>query len=219
MSKSEIIKRYSLFIVSLFFIGQGIAFSKHAGLGISPISSVANVVSLKFPVLSLGSWLIVSNLVFVVGQILLLRRNFKKIQFLQIPLSFLFGFFTDLGLKIAGLFQSQQYWQQFVFVVVGSFTLAFGIALNVTAGAVYHAPEGFVKTLAVVLNKKFSNVKIIFDSSWVLLSVILSMLFFNGQILGVREGTVISAFLVGFFVKLVSPPIKKFFKKVVVKEQ
>ena len=61
MSKSEIAKRYILFIISLFFSALGVAFTKHGELGVSPISSVANVMSYKFPSLSLGTWLIIWN--------------------------------------------------------------------------------------------------------------------------------------------------------------
>lgn len=55
MRKSETAKRYILFIISLFFAALGVAFTKHAELGVSPISSVANVMSCKFPTLSLGT--------------------------------------------------------------------------------------------------------------------------------------------------------------------
>lgn len=55
MKRTEIAKRYVLFIISLFFSALGVAFTKHGELGVSPISSVANVLSLKFSLLSLGS--------------------------------------------------------------------------------------------------------------------------------------------------------------------
>ena len=45
MNKIEIAKRYVLFIISLFFAALGVAFTKHGELGVSPISSVANVMS------------------------------------------------------------------------------------------------------------------------------------------------------------------------------
>ena len=48
MSKKEIVKRYILFVISLFFAALGVAFTKHAELGVSPISSVANVMSCKY---------------------------------------------------------------------------------------------------------------------------------------------------------------------------
>ncbi len=50
MKKKEITKRYILFIVSLFFAAMGVAVTKHGELGVSPISSVANIISLhSFP--------------------------------------------------------------------------------------------------------------------------------------------------------------------------
>ncbi len=98
MSKKEIVKRYILFVISLFFAALGVAFTKHAELGVSPISSVANVMSCKYSSLSLGTWLIIWNCILIVGQILILRRKFQLIQLLQLPLSFLFGWFTDFGI-------------------------------------------------------------------------------------------------------------------------
>ena len=44
MGKKELAKRYILFILGLFFAGIGVAFTKHGELGVSPISSVANVI-------------------------------------------------------------------------------------------------------------------------------------------------------------------------------
>lgn len=47
MSKKETAKRYVLFVISLFISALGVAFTKHGELGVSPISSVANVMSIK----------------------------------------------------------------------------------------------------------------------------------------------------------------------------
>ena len=59
MKKKEIAKRYILFILGLFFAAVGVAFTKHGELGVSPVSSVANVLSYKFSAFSLGTWLII----------------------------------------------------------------------------------------------------------------------------------------------------------------
>ena len=69
MSKTETAKRYSLFIISLFFAALGVAFTKRGELGVSPISSVANVMNCKYPSLSMGNWLIIWNCVLILGQI------------------------------------------------------------------------------------------------------------------------------------------------------
>lgn len=77
MSAGELARRYALFIISLFISAFGVAITKSGELGVSPISSVANVMSIKFDFLSMGSWLIIWNCVLIVGQIALLRKNFQ----------------------------------------------------------------------------------------------------------------------------------------------
>ncbi len=65
MSKKETAKRYVLFIISLFFSALGVAFTKHGELGVSPISSVANVLSCTKGGFSLGVWLIIWNCILI----------------------------------------------------------------------------------------------------------------------------------------------------------
>ena len=77
MSKGEFLRRFLLYFISVFFIGLGIAFAKRCDLGIAPISSFPNVLSIKFSALTIGNWLIVENCVFVLMQILVLRKKFK----------------------------------------------------------------------------------------------------------------------------------------------
>ena len=104
MCMKETLKRYLLFVISLFFAALGVAVTKHGELGVSPISSVANVLSCKFSNLSLGVWLIIWNCALIAGQIVILKKDFKMIQLLQIPLSFLFGYFTECGVYLLYLF-------------------------------------------------------------------------------------------------------------------
>lgn len=217
MSKKEIVKRYVLFVVSLFFIGFGIALTKHGALGVSPISSVANVVSLKFTFLSFGTWLTISNFVMLVGQILLLRRHFRPIQLMQIPLSFLFGHFTDFGLWLISMIPNELYVVQLLLVISGIVVLGFGIALSVIANVILNSGEAFVKAIADVTRKDFGNTKIVFDVCWVAFSILLSLIFFQGRLVGTREGTILSAVLVGFVVKFfrsfLQNPLTKQLKK------
>ena len=201
MTKSEILKRYILFVIGLFFIAMGVAFTKHAELGVSPISSVANILSYKFTFMSMGSWLTFTNCLMIAGQILLLRKNFKLIQLLQLPLSFLFGYFTDICLSVISQINTAAYTTQIMLVLVGVAVLAFGISLTVIANVIMNSGEAFVKALADVMGKGFGDVKTAFDVSWVGLSIILSLIFFDFKIVGTREGTIISAVCTGFVVK------------------
>ena len=215
MSKKEIFKRYILFILCLFFMGIGVALTKHGELGVSPISSVANVISIKFSFLSFGTWLTISNCVLLLGQVILLRKNFMPFQLLQIPLSFLFGYFTDFGLYLASFIPNDIYIVKLLLVIFGIVVLGFGITLGVIANVILNSGEAFVKALSDVLHKDFSNVKIAFDISWVALSIVLSLIFFNGSMVGTREGTVISAVFTGVAVKLWLKLIKKPIERII----
>ena len=209
MSKAETARRYILFIISLFFSAIGVAFTKHAELGVSPISSVANVISCKFSSLSLGSWLIIWNCILIVGQIILLRKKFNLIQLLQIPLSFLFGWFTDFGMWLVSFISVKSYFTRISLVIIGIVILGFGISLSVIANVIMNSGEAFVKAVSDTFHKEFGNVKIIFDILCVVVSLILSLLFFNFTIVGTREGTIISALLTGVVVKFFSNILKK----------
>ena len=208
MSKSEIAKRYILFIISLFFSALGVAFTKHGELGVSPISSVANVMSYKFPSLSLGTWLIIWNCMLIVGQIFILRRKFQLIQLLQIPLSFVFGWFTDFGMWLMSFIPVNSYLVRIIMVVIGILVLGFGISLSVIADVIMNSGEAFVKAVSDTLDKDFGNVKIAFDVFYVIIAIALSLLFFDFTIVGTREGTIISALFTGIVVKFFCSSLK-----------
>ncbi len=208
MKRKELVKRYSLFIVSLWFSALGVAITKCGSLGVSCISSVPNVLSLRFTALTIGGWTFVWNTLLVICQIALLRKDFQKIQLLQIPLSFLFGWFTDLAMLLAVKIPVNSYPMQLFMVVLGVVILAFGITLGVIANVVLNAGEGIVKALADVSGKEFGFVKVRFDVVCVILSLVISLVTFGGKIIGVREGTLIAAFLNGTMVKWYSKHLK-----------
>lgn len=213
MTKIETTKRYILFIISLFFSALGVAFTKHGELGVSPISSVANVMSCKFDALSLGTWLIIWNCILIVGQIIILRKRFQPIQLLQVPLSFLFGWFTNFGMWIVSFIPVNSYIIRLTMVIVGVIILGFGIALSVIANVIMNSGEAFVKAVSELVHKEFGNVKIAFDVLCVIMALILSLVFFNFTIVGTREGTIISALLTGivvkFFTKKLQQPLNR----------
>lgn len=197
----ETAKRYILFIISLFFSALGVAVTKRGELGVSPISSVANVLSIKFTVFSLGNWLIIWNCLLILGQIILLRKKFQWIQLLQIPLSFLFGYFTDFGMWLASFLNADAYIVRLIMIFCGTVILGFGISLSIIANVIMNSGEAFVKAISDTIHKNFGNVKICFDVTCVVLAILLSLIFFGG-IEGTREGTIIAALCTGLVVKL-----------------
>lgn len=201
MTKKELVKRYLLLILGLFLSALGVAFTKHGELGVSPTSSVPNVMSYKYTFFTLGSWLIIWNCILIVGQIIILRNKFQLIQLLQIPLSFLFGYFTDFGLWFVSHISAEQYLFRLLMVFIGIVILGLGVSLAVIANVIMNSGEAFVKAVSDSIHKEFGNVKIAFDLCCVGLAVILSLLFFDFSIVGTREGTVLSAIFTGVVVK------------------
>lgn len=207
-STMETAKRYLLCIIGLFFSALGVAMTKRGELGVSPISSVANVMSLNFSQLSLGNWLIIWNCVLILGQIVILRKKFQPIQLLQVPLSFLFGYFTDFGMWLFAWADWDFYALRLGNIVVGTLLLGFGIALCVIADAILNSGEAFVKAISDTTHKDFGTLKICFDVSCVGIAIVLSLLFFDFTIQGTREGTIIAALFTGVVIKFFTPRLR-----------
>ena len=209
MKTKELLKRYVLTVVAMFFMAIGVAFSKCSNLGVSPISSVANVMSIRFPQLSMGMWLFIWSIFMVILQILILRKNFKPIEFLQIPMIVLFSVFTDIGVAIVSPIPVNSYPIQIVMVVIGVVILGFGVALSFIGNVVMNSGEALVNVIAEVSGKNVGNVKIAFDITCVVLSLLLVVIFFGFSLQGVREGTIIAAVGTGTAVKFFRKRLKK----------
>lgn len=190
-----------LLIFGLFLSALGVALLKKAALGVSPISSAANIVSIAVPNLSLGTWLIIWNCVLILGQLLILRRDFRAVELLQLPLSVLFGLFTDLSMSLLDFVEPGSYIECFVLVVLGTATMALGISLTVIADVIMNSGEALVKAVSDKTGKAFGSMKIAFDACCVALAVAQSFIL-CGEILEVREGTLVAALLTGVFVNL-----------------
>lgn len=195
-----IAKRYLLLLAGLSIMAFGVAFSIKASLGTSPISSVPYVVSLFAP-LTVGTATIVMHCVFILLQILILRRNYHPIQLMQLPGAVFFGYLTDFGVWAVRGIHCSTYWQQWIVCLIGILLVAAGVSLEVKAGVVVLAGEGVVLAICKVLPKiKFGYMKVGFDVTLVVIACILSFTF-TGHLQGVREGTVAAALLVGLIAK------------------
>ena len=195
-----ILKRYLLLLAGLSIMAFGVAFSIKASLGTSPISSVPFVVSLFTP-LTVGTATITMHCVFILMQILILRKDYHLIQLMQLPVAFFFGYLTDFGVWAVQGISCNTYWQQWIVCLIGILLVAVGVSFEVKAGVVVLAGEGVVLAVCKVLPKiKFGYMKVGFDVTLVVIACILSFVF-TGHLQGVREGTVAAALLVGLIAK------------------
>ena len=208
MLNYQLIERYGILVIALEFMTMGIIFTIHGNLGITPISCPVYVLSLGFSP-TLGEFTIAMHVLFVIIQIILLRTKFEYIQLLQIPLGIIFGILIDVNNYIMGNIYPSSYFGKLIFICIGSFSCAIGVSIEVTVKTVLIAGEGLLLAIITVFNLPLGKTKIAFDSSLLLISVIISLYLF-GEIKGVREGTIIAAFLVGFFAGYTTPVIAPF---------
>jgi uncharacterized membrane protein YczE/cytidylate kinase len=207
----ELLRRYVTFIIALFIIAFGTSLSIRANLGSSPISCPPYVLSLMpGNTWTMGTYVICMHIFFILSQILLLRKNYPIIQLLQIAVSFLFGFYTDVTMWMTGLFQFDSsalgYVMRFIQLCIGGGLLAYGIALEVKCDVLMLAGEGFPLAISKVVHADFGKVKIFSDTGLVIVGAIFSFIFIGGwhwDMIGV--GTIFSMFYVGFMVRKFSP--------------
>lgn len=197
--KQNIFKQGLVFIFGLFIMAGGVVLSVKADLGISPISCVPYIYSLRFP-LTLGQATIILNLLFIFIQMLLLRKKYRLFQLVQFPVVFLFGFFIDLIMKYAAWMTPGNYFEQAFLCLLSCVVLGIGIFFEVKAGLTYLPGEGLVMALAQTFGVEFGKTKIGTDASLVAIGIV-SALFFLGALEGIREGTVLAAVLVGYIVR------------------
>lgn len=189
------LKSYGILCIGLTIMAFGVAFSIRGNLGTSPISSLPYVTS-EISGFSVGQTTIALHCCLIALQIILLRKNYQWIQLMQLPVAFFFGYLTDFAVWATQSCICHNYFQQWVFCLLGIVLCAIGVAMEVIADVVMLAGEGMALALVQVSHQPFAKVKVALDSTLVSTSIVLSFLFLH-QLVGVREGTVVAALLVG----------------------
>ena len=194
------ISRYVIYLFSLFLISLGAAISIKANLGTSPIICLPYVSSLILK-MSVGTVCLIFNVIFILVQIILLRGGFEKRQYLQIIVGTIFSLSIDFSLMLVNFLNPTNYISQFGLLLLSCIVVAFGVLLEVQTEVVYLPPDGIIVAISKVLKKEFPKVKSFFGTSLVLTAALLSVVFL-GYLAGVREGTIISALIIGPIVKV-----------------
>lgn len=209
------INRYVIYLISLFIISLGASLSIKANLGTSPLICLPYVCSL-ITNLSVGIVIFLFTILFIIIQIALLGKGFEKRQYLQLVIGFIFSFFVDFSLMIVNFINPIGYINQFLLLLFSCLVVAFGVLLEIQTEVVYLPADGVIVAISKVLKKDFPKVKPFVDTSMVIIAAILSIVFL-GYLAGVREGTIISALIIGPIVKILKKyfdsPVSRLFEK------
>jgi len=182
------------YCLGLFFLAVGVTFSIKSNLGISPVNSIGYVLSL---VLGINQGKIITGvfILYVLLQVVL-RKSFKPAYLLQIVFSTVFGYFVSFSNSILSFPSASSYPLQLVYLAISIVLVAVGVTLYLGADLMPMPAEGVMLAITDLTGISFHKVKMMFDTTVVIVSVIISLLFL-GRIAGVREGTLLSAVLIG----------------------
>ena len=208
--KIKLLIRILAYVIGIFFVAWGVAFAVSSELGVSPAtsSSILLHMATKFP---LQYCIIGIYSVCILLQLILLRKNFKWYNVFQLVFAILFGYMTDFTKDVLAGFCFPGYAGKLLMILISLVLIAFGIMLYVRASLVPMPMEGLAVAIAKVQNKfKFHHTKIFVYCTSVTIAIIISFIGF-GKLVGVREGTIIIAVLVGTLVKYMQIPFEKFF--------
>ena len=195
--------RTAMYFIGLFVMTIGIALSVKSNLGVSPVSSIPYTMTCVWGI-EMGKATILFHIVLVMIQILLLCRKFKPAQLLQILVGVVFGYFTTFcNCMVSFLPTPDNLGIRIVMVLASTVFVAAGIFLYLPADLIPLAGEGTMQAVSSVTKIEFSKVKIGFDCTMVLISVITCLVCLH-NLGSVGVGTIIAAFLVGTLVGVIN---------------
>ena len=204
--------RLGIYFTGLFLLALGVALTVKSDLGVGPGNLVAYSLSLIFQV-ELGNMTTYVFLVYVLLQLLLLRKEFSVRNVLQIPFSFIYGQFVSFWVGQLNALVLHTYYQRLLCIVLSVLVAALGLTLFLQADIVAMPAEGLLIAILHFHKRiKFSVLKVAYDSSCTVFAAVATWCCF-GRIIGVREGSAISAvflgIVIGFYQKYLTGPLNR----------
>lgn len=209
--------QHVLLLISLYIMTLGVAICVRSQLGSSVISTIPYVMSSagktfsNIPAFSIGTYTIIMNAIFVVAQIVILRREFEWVQLFQLVVGFFFGMLIDLNMYLTEWLLSSNIIVNTATQIAGCTILGIGIALEVKCGSVTMPGEGITIAIHKVTKMGFPKAKIIVDISLVTMAVLLCYCLLGSwqwQIVGI--GTLFAMVYVGMVVKVTNRHLRWF---------
>ncbi len=207
----QTIKNYIILTIGLFIMSFGVALSVISDLGTTPISCIPNVLKYAVP-LSLGMITIIFNFILIVIQVIILRNEFERKQWMQILVTVIFGYFIDFALYVLSPVEPTTYISQWILCIISCFIIAFGVYLEVMSNAIVLPGEGVSLAVRHATGIEFGKIKSAFDTSNVVLGAIFSIALY-GTFKGIGLGTIFAGIVVGYIVRFYRKTFNKYNKE------
>ena len=183
--------RIPMYFVGLFLMTIGIAISVKSNLGVSPVSSIPYTMTCVWGI-EMGKATI------------LFHTILKPINLLQIAVGVVFGYFTTFcNYLVSFLPTPENILIRIIMMLISTVFIAVGIFFYLPPNLMPLAGEGAMQAVSQITGMDFSKVKIRFDCTMVLISIITCLITIHSPG-SVGIGTVIAAVLVGTVLGIVT---------------
>ena len=215
IKQKELIKNYIILLLSLFIMSFGVALSVISDLGTTPIACIPNVISYS-STFTLGVIVIIFNLFLIFLQVLILKSNFEKKQWLQVIVAIIFGYFIDLHLYILSSIIPTNYFWKWLLCIISCFIIGLGVYYEILSNAIILPGEGVSLAINKVTKFEFGKIKTAFDTTNVIIGGTLSLILYK-KFKGIGLGTIFSGIIVGIIVGLYKKFLSNILNKCVCK--
>ncbi|MHC1684683.1 MAG: YitT family protein [Clostridiaceae bacterium] len=208
----KFIHQIIILAICVIITGFGASLTMKASLGIGAYDAAAMSVS-QLLIIKVGTVAMCFNISCVLFQVLILRKEFKPIQFLQIGISILLGTVVNFFLySILGQLAVSTYILRLILFILGIIICAFAVAIIMAINIVSMPLEGFCMAISNKININFGKIRQYADVVSIVIAVILTLVF--GSSLTLREGTILGMIMFGplldKFMNLFKPVLNKY---------
>ncbi len=195
--------RIFIYLLGLLIYAYSVCLFTRANIGISPITSIAYIFTFFTPS-TLGMTQFVVNIILVFIQVIWLRKEFKKYQYLQIVASLIFSVFIDILMPLTGMFDPSVMPPvlRILLFMVALIIMGLGLSIVTIADVIMLPGDGVAKTIAYELDLEFGKAKVLNDVACITITCIISFIALQ-RLESVQIGTVISALFLGNIVRYI----------------
>ena len=192
----KLVNRWIFYILGMLVLALGLTLNTKAGLGVSPIISIAFAVS-EIWGLNFGDMTFLLYALFVLGQFVLRGKNSRLTDLLQLPLSLAFSRVLNLYSALIPYEAAEHGFGMNLLLLLAAilFTGA-GAAITVNMRLVPNPGDGIVAAVAEKIGRDQGFAKNLFDVGCVAVTCVLGLLA-SGGIVGIGIGTVAAMIGVG----------------------
>lgn len=168
--------------------GCACALTMKAAIGVGAWDAMAQTFS-QLTAIQVGTMGFIFNSLCVLGELMILKKNFTVRHFLQLVVSFLFGFVVNFMFYTILVFDISSYVTRVILLIIAYILMAVFVGGIMVLNIATFALEGFCMELSKVTHFEFAKVRQSVDVICIVLTLVICLL--ASLPLTIREGTVI----------------------------